>query len=491
VSDVRVRFAPSPTGSAHIGNIRNAVFDWLFSRHMGGKFVLRIEDTDRNRLVPGAVEEIMYDLKWLGLNWDEGPDVGGPHGPYLQSERVETYQQFARRLVEEDKAYYCYCSSERLAEMRKKQEARKESTGYDRRCRDLSPEEAAKLKSESDTAVIRFKMPTSGSTVFQDVVRGEIVFDNGLQDDFVILKSDGFPTYHFASVVDDHLMEISHVIRSEEWVSSAPKHVQLYQAFGWNPPLFVHPPLIVGPDRTKLSKRHGSVAFSSYIDEGYLPETILNFLAQLGWSAAEDRDIYTVDELTEKFSLEGIVNHPAVFDIEKLLWMNGQYIRACDLGRLVALTLPYVQRAGLLGESPNDDEMDYTRKVIKLIQERMRILSEAPAACRFFFVEELEYDAKAASKWFTRSHVAALLSLIADKLQELDDWSIESIDQSVRSSGADNGVEGGQVIHPVRVAVTGTTVGPGLFETIEVLGKDRTVARLRRAAEMAAQEVSA
>lgn len=491
MSDVRVRFAPSPTGSAHIGNIRNAVFDWLFSRHSGGKFVLRIEDTDRTRLVPGAVEEIMYDLQWLGLNWDEGPDIGGPFGPYLQSERVDIYQRYAKQLVQEGKAYYCYCSSERLAEMRKEQEARKESTGYDRRCRDLSTEESERLKAESDTCVMRFKMPLSGTTVFEDVVRGEINFDNSLQDDFVILKSDGFPTYHFASVVDDHEMRISHVIRSEEWISSAPKHVQLYQAMGWKPPLFVHPPLIVGPDKAKLSKRHGAVAFASYIDEGYLPEAIVNFLALLGWSAAEDRELYSVEELVGRFTLDGIVNHPAVFDTEKFLWMNGQYIRSCEFDRLVNLALPYLQSAGLVAASPSEEEQDYARKVIKLIQERIRLLSEAPNACGFFFAEELEYDPKATAKWFTKPHVSGLLEAIADSLQDVNEWTVENIDMAVRSAGIVMGVEGGQVIHPVRVAVTGTTVGPGLFESIEVLGKERTVNRLRTAADLAAREVSA
>ncbi|MDO8683074.1 MAG: glutamate--tRNA ligase [Armatimonadota bacterium] len=487
-NEVRVRFAPSPTGSPHIGNIRNAVFDWLYTRHTGGKFLLRIEDTDRNRLVPGAIEEIMYDLRWLGIEWDEGPDVGGAYGPYLQSERLELYQKHAAELVEKGLAYHCYCSAERLSEMRKEQEALKQHTGYDRRCRDLSPDEAERLNAESGgVAVIRFKMPLTGTTVFHDYVRGDIAFENNLQDDFVILKSDGFPTYHFASIVDDHNMRISHVIRSEEWLSSGPKHVQLYNAFGWEPPVFVHPPLIVGPDRAKLSKRHGSVAFSSYIEEGYLPEAILNFLALLGWSAGEDRDLYNTDELVEKFTLEGITSHPAIFDLSKLQWMNGQYIRSCEIERLVNLALPYLQRAALMPESPTQDQLDYVNKIIELLQERLHLLSEAPEMSSFFFADELDYDPKAVAKWFTQDYVLDLLALVASKLESVYDWNVEGIEAAVRLAGEEAGVEGGKIIHPVRVATTGRTVGPGLFETLEVLGRERVVSRLRRSAEKAAQ----
>lgn len=488
VSEVRVRFAPSPTGSPHIGNIRNAVFDWLFARHAGGQFILRIEDTDRTRLVPGTVEEIYEDLRWLGIDWDEGPDVGGPYGPYFQSERLDLYQKHATELVEKGLAYYCYCSSERLAEMRKEQEANKQHTGYDRRCRDLTPEESAKCRSESDTAVIRFKMPPDGVTIFNDAVRGEISFENSLQDDFVILKSDGFPTYHFASIVDDHHMRISHVIRSEEWLSSSPKHVQLYKALGWDPPVFVHPPLIVGPDRAKLSKRHGAVAFSSYIEEGYLPEAMLNFLATLGWSAGEDRELYSAQELIDSFSIEGITGHPAIFDVAKLQWMNGQYMRTCEMDRLVELLAPYLRKAGTIIDGA---DMSYVRQVVALVHERLRLLSDAPEACAFFFADVLGYDPKAVSKWFKHDHVPTLLNVAADQLQALAEWNVETIDSAVRAAGASVGIEGGQVIHPIRVAATGRTVGPGLFETLEVLGKDRTVLRLRRGGEMASQGVSA
>jgi len=480
---VRVRFPPSPTGSPHIGNIRTAVFNWLYARKMGGQFILRIEDTDRSRLVPGSLEEIMYDLRWLGLQWDEGPEVGGPYGPYIQSERVELYREHAAKLVELGRAYRCYCTPERLEELRREQAARKErTTGYDRRCRSLSREERERLSAESPTSVIRFAMPTEGQTRYLDAIRGEVTFDNSLQEDFVILKSDGYPTYHLANVVDDHLMRVTHVIRGEEWVSSMPKHLELYKAFGWEPPVFAHPSLILGPDRKRLAKRHGPTAFTDYIKQGYLPETMLNYLALLGWSAGEDRDLYSREELIEKFSIEGITNHPAVFDVQKLMWMNGQYIRMCDVRRLTELVIPYLAEAGLIPLDPGQTLKGYLLKLVPLIQDRLRVLSDAPGLADIFLKDELEYEEKGARKWLAAKDVPELLRAVADRLESLPEWNLESIEEAVRTAGAEHGREGGQVIHPVRMAATGRTIGPGLFETLEVLGRERVVRRLRDAA---------
>lgn len=480
MDEVRVRFAPSPTGSPHIGSMRTAVFNWLFARHNGGKFILRIEDTDRTRLVPGSVEEIENGLRWLGVDWDEGPGIGGPYGPYVQSERAELYRQHAQELVDKGKAYYCFCTPERLTELRKEQEAKKEQTGYDRRCRDLSSDEIARLKAESPAYVIRFKMPLEGTTSFNDLVRGEISFDNTLQDDFVILKSDGFPTYHFANIVDDHYMRISHVIRAEEWISSTPKHVRLYEAFDWQPPLFAHPSLIIGRDKAKLSKRHGAVAFGLFIEQGYLPETILNFLALLGWSAGEDRDLYSAEDLITKFSLEGISTHPAVFDYEKLLWMNGQYIRMCEFGRFVERTLPYLQHKGLLPESPTAEQRAYAEQVLSLYQNRIDFLSDVEKGCDFFFQDQLPGYIWSTEKALNRHpHVQGLLLCVAEALESLGNWDLESIEGIVRNTGAELGLQGGDVIHPIRAGVTGRTAGPGLFEIIKVLGREKTVAHLR------------
>ena len=364
------------------------------AKHFGGKFILRIEDTDRARLVPGAMEEVFECLRWLGMEWDEGPDTIGEYGPYFQSARLDIYNQYASQLIESGAAYYCFCTPDRLAEMRKVQEAKKESTGYDRLCLGLDKSEIKARQKQGECGVLRFKVPDKGITTFHDAVRGDISFENRLLDDFVIMKTDGYPTYHFASVVDDHCMNISHVIRSEEWISSTPKHVLLYEALGWKPPVWVHPPLILGPDKSKLSKRHGAVRFLDYKERGFLPEAMLNFVALMGWSSGEEQEIYSAKELIERFSLDGIVNHPVVFDIQKAEWMNGVYIRATELCRLSDLCLPYLQSAGLVSANPDLEELAYVKKVVALEQERMKVLSDIVDLASFFFHEEPPFEEK-------------------------------------------------------------------------------------------------
>lgn len=484
MTNIRVRFAPSPTGSPHIGTIRTAVYDWLFARHAGGTFVLRMEDTDRARYVPESQEQILESLRWLGCQWDEGPEVGGQYGPYLQSERLDIYAAHARQLLDESKAYRCFCAPERLAEMRKEQEVLKQPTGYDRLCLGLPPEETESRLKEGMPYVLRFKVPETGQTSFTDIVRGEITFDNRLLDDFIIVKSDGYPTYQFASVVDDHLMEITHVIRGEEWISSTPKHILEYQAFGWQPPKFAHPALILGPDRSKLAKRHGAVAFLDYKERGFLPEAILNFVTLLGWSPGEDREVFSPDELIARFTLEGLVKNPAIFDVQKAEWMNGVYIRQAPLERIAGLCLPYLQEAGLVSKTLTPEEMEYVRKVVALEQERMKVLSEIVELTRFFFEDEPEYEEKGRKKWLEQDYVPVLLRNLGDRLQGISEWTHDSIEEAVRQAGDEMGLSGGQVIHPVRMAVTGRTVGPGLFESISVLGKERVLKRLKRTLEM-------
>ena len=486
-NQVRVRFAPSPTGSPHIGSVRTAIYDWLFAKHTGGKFILRIEDTDRARFVPGSTEEILESLRWLGIEIDEGPEVGGPYGPYLQTERLDLYQKHAQQLLDEGKAYHCFCTSERLDEMRKAQEAAKQPTGYDRLCLQLPPEEAAKKLEEGAPAVIRFKVPQEGTTTFHDIVRGDISFENRLIDDFVIIKSDGYPTYQFASVVDDHLMEITHVIRGEEWISSTPKHVLEYQAFGWEMPIFAHAPLLVGPDRAKLGKRHGSVKFMDFIEQGFVREAIINFVTLLGWSPGSDQEVFSVEELIERFTLEGIVNHPVVFDREKMMWMNGVYIRAMDIGELANLCLPFLQDACLVSRNPSPEDMEYVKQVVALEQERLKLLSEIVELTRFFFEDEPEYDEKGVRKWLSQDYVPNLLRKLIANLGALQEFTIESIDETVRRTGEEINLSGGQVIHPIRMAVTGRMVGPGLFETVAVLGKERVLCRLNRALAMVSE----
>ncbi|MCX6377642.1 MAG: glutamate--tRNA ligase, partial [Armatimonadetes bacterium] len=443
MEDVRVRFAPSPTGSPHIGNIRTAVYDWLLRKRFGGSFIVRIEDTDRTRYVPGSLDELLESLRWLGLDWDEGPEVGGPFGPYFQSERLDIYRKYSQQLLEQGHAYRCLCPPERLAEMRKEQEARKQPTGYDRLCLNLPPEEVAAKLREGIPSVIRFKVPQQGETSFTDVVRGEITFENRQLDDFIIVKSDGYPTYQFANVVDDHLMEITHIIRGEEWISSTPKHVLLYRTFGWTPPVFAHAPLILGPDRSKLGKRHGAVAFLEFKERGFLPEAMINYLMLLGWSAGTDQEMFTIQELIESFSLEGIVNHPVIFDIQKLEWMNGVYIRGCDLDRLTELCLPYLQQACLVPENPAPEDITYARSVVALEQERLKVLSEVVDLTRFFFEDEPEYDEKGVSKWLGQEHAPELLRRLIDRLQGLSDLTHESIEEAVRQVGEEMGLSGG------------------------------------------------
>ena len=388
---VRVRYAPSPTGEPHVGNIRSALFNWLYARHTGGTFIVRIEDTDRARLVPGAAGAILDALAWLGLDWDEGPGRPGAYGPYVQSERLDLYREHVDRLIGAGRAYRCYCTPERLDRMRRAQQANGERPGYDRRCRD--PQEAAKAKSEAGASVVRFGMPLDGEIAVSDAVRGEVRFQASLLDDFVLLKSDGYPTYHLANVVDDHLMEISHVMRAEEWLPSAPRHRELYRAFGYEMPVLVHLPIILGPDRSKLSKRHGATSVLHFRDEGYLPAAMLNFLALLGWSFDDARELFTREELVARFSPERILASPAVFNHEKLDWFNGVYIRQMGTADLADAVLPWLEdEENGLPASARPVDRDYLASIMHLERERLRRLSDAPGMLSFFFEQRLVHD---------------------------------------------------------------------------------------------------
>lgn len=479
---VRVRYAPSPTGSPHVGNIRTALFNWLFARAQGGKFIVRIEDTDRNRFVPGSEEDILLALRWLGLDWDEGPEVGGPFSPYKQSERAELYRETAHRLVDEGKAYKCFCTAERLAEMRKEQEAAKTAIGYDRRCRRMSKEEAAAREANGEAYVIRFAMPLEGVTSYYDLVhKKEVEFKNVLTDDFVMLKSDGFPTYHLANIVDDHLMEITHVMRADEWMSSMPRHVQLYRALGWEPPKFAHLPLLMGPDGQKLSKRHGTVQFTEFIGEGYLPDAMFNFLALCGWSPGDDREIMSREEILSLFSLDRILERPAVFHHDKLKWMNGHYIREMSLEQYMAATLPYLQKEGVLPAEPNAETRAYAERVLPLEQEKLRLLGEITELTRFFFEEPKSFDEKAVTKWFGETHISQMLDALIQRFNALENFTPEETERVIREVIAWLGVPNGHVIHPTRVALSGRATGPSLFDMIAALGKERVVRRLEKA----------
>ena len=477
---VRVRFAPSPTGIPHVGNIRTALFNWLFARHCKGSFILRIEDTDVTRKVEGAAEAILDSLTWLGLDWDEGPGVGGDYGPYFQSQRLEIYQDVAKRLVEGGNAYFCYCSPQRLEEMRKEQMKRKQPPGYDRRCRDLTEKERAEFEAQGITPVVRFRMPLKGQLKFHDLIRGEVVFEAATLDDFVLLKSDGYPTYHLANVVDDHLMKISHVLRADEWLSSTPRHIPLYGVLGYEPPQFAHLPMILGSDRAKLSKRHGATSIMEYQNQGYLPEAVVNFLALLGWSLDDKTDIISRDELVANFSIERVGKTGAIFNHEKLAWMNGMYIRKLSVDEMVEQSIPFLER-GLPDTVKRPLSREYLQQIMPLLQERVKVLSEVPELADFFFVEELYYDAGMLhKKGIDREGAAAALRVSRERLEScpFDDASLEGV---LRPLAAELGLKTGALFGLLRVAVTGRTAAPPLFETMAVLGKETCLKRIEAA----------
>ncbi len=469
---VRVRFAPSPTGYPHLGNIRTALFNWLFARHSGGVFILRIEDTDVFRLVEGATEAILDSLRWLGLDWDEGP--------YFQSHRLEFYREAAELLVKEGLAYYCYCSPERLESIRGEQIKRKQPPGYDRHCRYLTRKQRIEIESSGIVPIVRFKTPLEGQTSFQDFLRGEITFENSTLDDFVLLKSDGYPTYHLANVVDDHLMSISHVMRADEWLSSTPRHVLLYRAFGWQPPQFAHLPMILGPDRSKLSKRHGATSIIEYKNQGYLPEAMFNFLALLGWALDDKTELMTRDEIIKHFSLERISRTAAVFNKEKLDWMNGVYLRRLSIEEFTQRTVPFLER-DLPMEVKRPLDIGYIRRITPLVQERARTLAEIPVLTDFFFLDRLEYDVELLTQELGIAEAIKALQASLTRIGELQDWDASSLEAIFRPLADELGSKTGVFFGLLRVAITGRKVAPPLFQTMEVLGRERCVTRLQAA----------
>jgi glutamyl-tRNA synthetase len=471
-NNIRVRFAPSPTGYPHLGNIRTALFNWVFARHNSGVFVLRIEDTDVARMVEGATDVIMDSLRWLGLDWGEGP--------YFQSQRLNLYHEAADRLLKQGNAYRCYCSPQRLASMRQEQMQRKQPPGYDRFCRDLTPEACSEKEAGGAVPVVRFKSPTNGQTPFNDLLRGQIVFENSTLDDFVLLKSDGYPTYHLANIVDDHLMEISHVLRADEWLSSTPRHVLLYRALGWEPPQFAHLPMILGPDRSKLSKRHGAASIGEYREQGYLPEAMFNFLALLGWSLDDKTELLTQDEIVKNFSLDRISRTAAVFNKEKLEWMNGVYIRGMSLDEFTRRAMPFLEK-GLPSNIKRPLDIGYILGIMPMVQERARTLAEVPQLSEFFFTDELEYDAGLLLGKIGKDEAAASLQSSIDAMNGVGNWDAASLEAIFRPLADELKLKTGVFFGLLRVAVTGRTAAPPLFQTMEVLGKERCLKRLKAA----------
>ncbi len=470
---VRVRFAPSPTGHPHVGNIRTALFNWLFARHHGGVFVLRIEDTDTARRVEGAVESIMDGLEWLGLDWDEGP--------IFQSDRLSLYLDAADTLVRTEAAYHCFCSPHRLEQVRAELARRQLPPRYDGRCRDLDANVVASCLAAGTPSVVRFRTPRKGDTTFNDLIRGPVTFSNATLNDYVLLKSDGYPTYHLANVVDDHYMGISHIMRADEWISSTPLHVMLYAAFGWSPPAFAHLPMILGPDKAKLSKRHGATTVTEYRDGGYLPEALFNFLALLGWALDDKTELFTRDQLIAHFSLDRVGKTAAVFNKPKLDWMNGVYIRALPVEEFARRAIPFLER-DLPPSVPRPLDEAYVRKIAALVQERTRILSELGKLTDFFFLDTVDYPATSlVAKGIDRTQTIGVIRGVLSTLEDIDNWEASTLEWAVRAVCDQSGLTAKQVFSILRVAATGRSAAPPLFDTMEVLGRDRCLMRLSHA----------
>ena len=481
---VRTRYAPSPTGDPHVGNIRTALFAWALARANGGQFLLRIEDTDQKRLVESSIDRIYESLEWLGIDWDEGPDRGGPHASYRQSERLDRYHEAADRLMSKGRAYRCFCTAERLDELRARQAAAKRPPGYDGHCRQI-PADASAERAISEPFVIRFRMDNEGSTAFEDAVRGTVSFDNALQDDFVIIKSDGYPTYHLAAILDDHLMQISHIIRGEEWLSSAPKHIQLNLALGQEPPVYAHLPLILGPDHKKLSKRTGDVAALDYRDRGYLPDAMVNFLALLGWSLDDKTTIIPRDLFLKSFSLERVVPNPAVFDIEKLDYLNGHYIRELDDATWDRYAYEWAER-GLPESVTRPLDRETVAAAAPLLKERVRTLEEIPGLIEFLFsFEAPEYDfsllvERAGGDTDTAVRILDSALLELDSVAE-GDWNKENVEAAIRRLQDVLDLKLRKFVSVLYVAEMGRPQGIPLFDSLAILGRERTLQRLRTA----------
>ena len=477
----RVRFAPSPTGYLHVGGARTALFNWLYARRHGGTFVLRIEDTDVERSSADMVTGILDGLRWLGLTWDEGPEVGGPHAPYFQSERLDRYRAAADRLLRDGHAYYCYCSADRLRQERERAESRGEAWQYDRTCLALSPDRIHELDAAGTPRALRFKVPVSGAS-FDDAVKGRIAFDGASIEDFVILRSDRYPTYHLSVTVDDIDMAITHVIRGDDHISNTPKHVLLFDALGAPVPVFAHVPLILGADKKRLSKRHGATSVIEYQRQGYLAPAMVNFLALLGWSPGGDRELMTSDEMIASFTLEGISGGNAVFNTEKLDWMNGQYIARLPIEQLAAVAMPFFDQAGLASHPLVVDAPAFHR-LLELLRPRAKRLIDLVEQARPLLNDAVVYEQDAVDKHLSAPDLADHLTALVAALDAATPYDETQIEAAVRGTSSARGIKAGPLIHATRVAVTGRTQSPGLFEVLAWLGRDRTRARLTRLLE--------
>ncbi|WP_407393330.1 glutamate--tRNA ligase [Anaerotignum lactatifermentans] len=478
--EVRTRFAPSPTGYMHIGNLRTALYEYLIAKSQGGKFILRIEDTDQERQVEGAVDVIYNTMRMTGLKHDEGPDIGGDYGPYVQSERMGMYMDYAKELVEKGEAYYCFCTKERLESLKESNAEGAAFAKYDRHCLGLSKEEVQAKLDAGVPFVIRQKMPDSGTTTFSDVVYGDITVENTELDDQILMKADGFPTYNFANVVDDHLMHITHVVRGSEYLSSTPKYNLLYKAFGWEPPVYVHLPAVMRDAHHKLSKRHGDKSFEDLVREGYVVEAIVNYIALLGWSPSGTQEIFSLKELEENFDMAGLSKSPAIFDIKKLTWMNSEYLKAMDFDKYYALAEPKLKEA--LGDTDLD-----LKKIAALLQKRLETLNDIPGLVEFFkTLPEYGTELYTHKKMKTNDEIAlSSLEAALPVLENLADWNTTSIHDALMALVGELGIKNGQLLWPVRTALSGEPTSPGgAMELADILGKEESLRRIRKGIEL-------
>ena len=490
----RVRFAPSPTGLLHIGGVRTAIFDWLLARQTGGQFILRIEDTDQRRFMDGATEDIMESLRWYGLDWDEGPDVGGPHEPYIQSQRKSYYSAAVEKLISAGAAYACDCSQERLAALRNQQQASGQPPGYDGRCRNRQPVYVPHSDRQGSEVVVRMRVPEEGRLTFHDVVRQQVSFDLSNLTDFVIMKSDGMPTYHLAHVVDDHEMKISHVLRGEEWISSTPRHILIHEGLGITPPVYVHLPLLLGKDRSKLSKRHGADRALAYRGQGFLSDAMFNFLALLGWSPGDDTEVMTRNEIVRRFSLDNVSESPAVFDLDKMTWMNGVYIRSMSAGQLASVIMPVLSDPvdGLPDSVPRPIDQGRVEALTPLIHERLKRLDEAPGLLDFFFTDDVSPDPdELIQRRMDQESTITALTAALDLCRTVESFDPAPLESAYRALTAEIGLKAGQVFGTIRVAVTGRRVAPPLFDTMAAIGRERCAARLENALSLLSNKVEA
>ncbi len=472
---ITVRFAPSPTGYLHIGGARTAIFNWLFARQQNGRFILRIEDTDRERSGTEMVQAIFEGLRWLGLDWDGDP--------VFQSQRLDIYRDYANRLLREGKAFRCFCSAEKIMRQREQAVRQKITFRYDGTCRNLSEEEIQQRLERNEPFTIRFRLP-EGGVQFHDMLHGTIMVEQEVLDDFIILRSDGTPTYHLAVVVDDYEMGITHVIRGDDHLSNTPKQVLLYEAFGWQVPQFLHVPLIHGPDRRRLSKRHGATSVQEYRDRGYLPEAIFNYLALLGWSPGTDEEIFTREELIERFSLDGLSKSSAIFDEQKLLWMNAQHLYRLSSAELFDRVVPFLAKAGLAGEAELQQRRDYVENILELLKPRAKRLTDFADQMHYFFYEPEAYDEKGMKKHWKGLETAERLDMLRSRLAGLENWTEAEIEAVVRDLAEELQISAAKLIHPTRLAISGRTATPGLFEVMALLGQDVVLQRMKKAVEI-------